>query len=458
MSISSLSKFPEENPNPVMRLSKQGQVLYGNKASEVLLDEWGQRASEFIHGRALQLLFRAVENLSPMVDDFECRDRVFTVTFMPISNSNYVNVYALDTTEKKQMENALQAALKEVRQLRNRLQEENRYLREEIREETGFDTIIGNSNALTRLMHKINQVAATDATVLITGETGTGKELIARAIHAASLRRVSPLIKINCAALPAELIESELFGHQKGAFTGAIANKRGRFELADGGTLFLDEIGDIPIASQSKLLRALQEQEFERVGGNKTIKIDVRVIAATNRVLVKNIAQGEFREDLYYRLNVFPIHSPPLRERSEDIATLAYHFLEKYAKKIGKRIDRIDAAVMHRLKTYHWPGNVRELENIIERAVILSDGKDLQLDEAFEINTPPLQADLKTLGEVEQEMIRTALEACGGKIEGDHGAAIRLAMAPSTLRERIKKYGLERHPPEAARGTERIEN
>ena len=448
MSISSLNKFPEENPNPVMRLSKQGLALYGNKASEVLLNDWGQRASEFIHGRALQVLYRAVENLSPITDDFECQGRVYTVTFMPITHSNYVNVYALDTTEKKEIENALQAALKEVRQLRNRLLQENSYLREEIKEETGFDTIIGDSEVQKKLMHNVDQVAVTDATVLITGETGTGKELIARAIHANSCRRGRPLIKINCAALPTELIESELFGHQKGAFTGALYNKKGRFELADGGTLFLDEIGDIPLESQSKLLRALQEQEFERVGGNKTIKVDVRVIAATNRVLVNNIAQGKFREDLYYRLNVFPIQSPSLRERSEDIATLAYHFLNKYSKKIGKRIYRIEAAVMQRLETYHWPGNVRELENIIERAVILTEGSNLQLDEAFELSTPPLQVTRKTLGEVEQDMIQSALQECEWKIEGDKGAATRLAMAPSTLRERIKKYGLERHSPE----------
>lgn len=429
-----------------MRLSKQGLVLYGNRASETLLDSWGQRASEFIHGRALKLLYRAVEEVNPIVDDFECQDRVYTVTFMPIAGSNYVNAYALDTTEKKEMEDALKAALQEVRQLRNRLQEENRYLRDEIKQEIGFDTIIGDSDVQTRLKHKINQVAATDATVLITGETGTGKELIARAIHATSLRRSSPLIKINCAALPTELIESELFGHQKGAFTGALANKKGRFELADGGTLFLDEIGDIPIESQSKLLRALQEQEFERVGSNRTIKVDVRVIAATNRVLVKNIAEGEFREDLYYRLNVFPIHSPPLRERSGDIATLAHHFLRKYAKKIGKRVDCIDDEVMQQLETYHWPGNVRELANIIERAVILSEGHELQLDEAFELNSPPPQIPKTTLGEVEQDMIQTALKECEWKIEGDKGAATRLAMAPSTLRERIKKYGLKRYP------------
>jgi len=253
--------------------------------------------------------------------------------------------------------------------------------------------------------------------------------------------------------LPTELIESELFGHQKGAFTGALANKPGRFELANGGTLFLDEIGDIPLDSQAKLLRALQEQEFERVGGTQTIKVDVRIIAATNRVLINNIATGEFREDLFYRLNVFPIHSSPLRERTDDIEMLAYHFLRKYSKKIGRVIDIVETPVMNRLKDYYWPGNVRELENIIERAVILTDGRSLQLDEAFDINTPPMRERLKTLGEVEQEMIQTALEHCEWKIEGDRGAATRLAMAPSTLRERIKKYRLARHPDDSQTST-----
>ena len=447
MQVSSLNKFPEENPNPVMRMTRQGQVLYGNQASEDLLDCWCRRASEFIQGEALEALCKAVEAQAPVIEDFACRERFFTVTFAPISGSNYVNVYALDTTEKKHMEEELQTALDEVRQLRNRLQVENRYLREEIRMELGFDTIIGDSEPQARLMHNISQVAATDATVLITGETGTGKELIARAIHAASRRSTKPLIKINCAALPRDLVESELFGHQKGAFTGALANKVGRFELADGGTLFLDEIGEIPLESQSKLLRVLQEQEFERVGGNRTIEVDVRVIAATNRVLADRIANGEFREDLYYRLNVFPIHSPPLRERRDDIPTLACHFLDKYCRKIGRRIDSIDDVVMQRLRNYSWPGNVRELENIIERAVILTEGEELQLDEAFEINESPSLPCGKTLGEMERQMIETALDDCDGRVEGKQGAAVRLAMAPSTLRERIRKYGLARRRP-----------
>ncbi|MCP4874042.1 MAG: AAA family ATPase [Gammaproteobacteria bacterium] len=360
-----------------MRLSNRGCVLYANKASAALLRKWHLMADEMIQGEALNVLKEALNCGQPKTRDFKCRNRIFTVTFTPIAEANYLNVYALDTTEKKEIENALQDALKEVRQLRNRLQQENSYLREEIKEEIGFDSIIGDSDAQRQLMHNIDQVAGTDSTVLISGETGTGKELIARAIHAKSRRRGLPLIKINCAALPTELIESELFGHQKGAFTGALHNKVGRFELANRGTLFLDEIGDIPLESQAKLLRALQEQEFERVGGTKTIEVDVRVIAATNRILSEQIAVRKFREDLYYRLNVFPLHSAPLRKRKEDIATLAYHFLDKYSKKIGKPVNSINKQVMARLQRYDWPGNVRELENIIERAIILSIGRKL---------------------------------------------------------------------------------
>lgn len=444
MSISSLSKFPDENPNPVMRLTKQGLCIYANEASEPLLGSWQQLRGEYIQGKALSVLFDAVNNNCPKNADFSCHNRVFTVTFTPIAGSNYLNVYALDTTDKKVVENSLKAALEEVKNLKNRLQQENNYLQEEIKQEIGFDTIIGNSPTQVKLLHKINQVSRTDATVLITGETGTGKELLARAIHASSNRRDLPLIKINCAALPTDLFESELFGYEKGAFTGAVSRKTGRFELADGGTLFLDEIGDIPPESQAKLLRALQEQEFERLGSNQTIKVDVRVIAATNRVLPDRIAAGEFREDLFYRLNVFPLHSPPLRKHKQDIAMLAHHFVKKYCAKTGRHINSIDEQIMARLQAYHWPGNVRELENIIERAIILSEGDSLQLDEAFDLNSPHQQSGQKTLGEVEQEMIHSALQDCDWKIEGDSGAATRLAMAPSTLRERIKKYGLHR--------------
>ena len=313
--------------------------------------------------------------------------------------------------------------------------------------------MIGNSKVQEKLLQKVRQVAKTDTTVLISGETGTGKELLARAIHAASQRKDRPLVKINCATLPVGLIENELFGHEKGAFTGATARKIGRFELADGGTIFLDEIADLPLELQAKLLRVLQEGELERVGGNSTIRVNVRVIAATNRNLADSIAAGEFREDLFYRLNVFPILSPPLRNRKNDIAMLAHHFLQKYGAKIGKRFNSIDAPVLARLQAYDWPGNVRELENIIERAIVLSEGSSLQLEEAFDLNIAPQspQPVDKTLREVEQEMIQNALEVCEGKIEGDGGAAARLGVAPSTLRERIKKFRLRRRAPEIER-------
>jgi formate hydrogenlyase transcriptional activator len=444
------SKFPDENPNPVMRLSCGGELLYANKASQSLLKRWQLVTGQCIHGKALTVLHDAANTQTPVTADFNSGRRIYTVTFTPIADCNCINVYALDITDKKKVENSLKLALCEVNKLRNRLQLEDEYQQDEIRREVGFDTIVGDSNSQSRLLHKIDQVADTDATVLITGETGTGKELIARRIHERSRRKNLPLIKINCAALPHDLIESELFGHERGAFTGALQRKPGRFEMADGGTLFLDEIGDIPLDSQAKLLRALQEQEFERVGGTRTIKVDVRVIAATNRVLSNTIASGEFREDLFYRLNVFPIHSSPLRERSADIETLAHHFLHKYRSKIGRRVNTIEPAVMKRLKDYHWPGNVRELENIIERAVILSEGHRLQLDETFDLNYPPLQDRMKTLGEVEREMIQAALEQCDWKVEGPRGAASRLAMAPSTLRERIRKYGMARHRNDSA--------
>lgn len=447
--LNTLTNFPDENPNPVMRLSKKGRLLYANQASQPLLQNWNQQVGQSIEGEGMSMLCEVIESGNQQQEDFNCGDRVFTVVFAPVEGSDYVNLYALDTTGKKKVELALQTALDEVRVLKNRLQQENHYLQDEIKQVHGADAIIGNSKVQEKMLEKIGQVAKTDTTVLISGETGTGKELLARAIHAASRRKDRPLVKINCATLPTGLIENELFGHEKGAYTGATTRKTGRFELADGGTIFLDEIGDLPLELQPKLLRVLQEGELERVGGNTTICVDVRVIAATNRNLADSIATGEFREDLFYRLNVFPIQSPPLRKRKNDIATLAHHFLQKYGAKIGKRFNSIDAPVLARLQAYHWPGNVRELENIIERAIILSEGPSLQLEEAFDLNLTPQspQPGRKTLKEVEREMMQSALEECGWKIEGDGGAAARLGLAPSTLRERIKKYGLQRKAP-----------
>ena len=281
---------------------------------------------------------------------------------------------------------------------------------------------------------------------MILGETGTGKELIARAIHNLSPRTNRPLVKVNCAALPANLIESELFGHEKGAFTGATARKPGRFELADGGTIFLDEIGDLPLELQVKLLRVLQDGEFERIGGTQSLHVDVRVIAATNRDLEKSIEEKHFREDLYYRLNVFPLSLPPLRARSEDIAIIMRHFLDKYSKKMGKEIDTIPQKAMAALQAYDWPGNVRELENIIERALILSRGTTLRLDDAFSNrrNTSPPTTPSGTLKNVERHHILQVLEQTHWRIEGQRGAAIRLGLNPSTLRSRMRKLSIEK--------------
>ncbi len=439
------SKFPDENPNPVMRFSKEGRLLYANRSSTLILGCWNLKLGGHLKGKAKSILTEVTRQGSQRNEDFPCGNRVYMVTFAPLLDDQVVNVYVLDTTEKMKAKQALQTALDEVRELKNRLQQENRYLQEEIKRELGSDVIVGESEAQSNLMKKVGQVAKTDATVLISGETGTGKELIARAIHAGSQRKDRPLVKVNCAALPANLIENELFGHEKGAFTGANARKIGRFELADGGTIFLDEIGDLPLELQAKLLRILQEGELERVGGIQTIRVDVRVIAATNHSLEDGIAAGEFRDDLFYRLNVFPIESPPLRNRKEDIILLANHFLQKYSVKIGKRINKIEAPLMAQLQAYDWPGNVRELENIIERAIILSDGNILQLDEAFDLNIKPRpQYGPKTIREVEKEMIQAALEDCDWKIEGQSGAATQLDMAPSTLRERIKKFGIQR--------------
>ncbi|MCH9007238.1 sigma 54-interacting transcriptional regulator, partial [candidate division KSB1 bacterium] len=279
----------------------------------------------------------------------------------------------------------------------------------------------------------------------ILGETGTGKELLARAVHNLSDRRDRPLVKVNCAALPANLIESELFGHEKGAFTGAVARKIGRFELADGGTIFLDEIGDLSLELQSKLLRVLQEGEFERVGNPQTTKVDVRIISATNRDLEKAIEDGSFREDLYYRLNVFPIQSPPLRERKEDIPILVRHFIKKFTAKTGKKIETVPQKVMDALQGYHWPGNVREVENIIERAVIISPGKQLKLEDWLSKTVISSKAShISTLEEFEREHILEVLELARWRVSGESGAAKVLGLKPTTLEARMKKLGITR--------------
>jgi formate hydrogenlyase transcriptional activator len=341
------------------------------------------------------------------------------------------------------VENAL--SYRKVVDRAHKLREEKLYLQDEIRTEHNFEEIIGESPALKKVLEQIQTVAPTDSTILILGETGTGKELIARAIHNLSTRRERTLVKVNCAAIPTGLLESELFGHEKGAFTGAIAQRVGRFELAHRGTIFLDEVGDIALELQPKLLRVLQEQEFERLGSARTIRVDVRLVAATNSDLAQKVAQNQFRSDLYYRLNVFPVVIPPLRERREDIPLLVRYFVQKYARRMKKPIDAIPAKSMTTLTEYHWPGNVRELENFIERAVILSPGADLQ------VRLPELKPltgnstnGAKTLEGIEREHILKILRQTNWIIGGRAGAAMQLGMQRSTLQSRMKKLGIAR--------------
>jgi formate hydrogenlyase transcriptional activator len=352
----------------------------------------------------------------------------------PESDGKFTRTMMVDITERVLMERE-----------QARLKAENLYLQEEIKADHNFEEIVGQSPLILRVLENVCRVAPTDASVLISGETGTGKELIARAIHFNSKRRHKPLIKINCAALPTGLVESELFGHEKGAFTGAIAKQIGRFELADGGTIFLDEIGEIPLEVQAKLLRVLQEKEFDRVGGKSPISVDVRVIAATNRDLLAAVRDRGFREDLYYRLNVFPVHVPSLRDRQEDIPLLTHFLVKKFGPKIGKPVAKIDNDAISRLCAYHWPGNVRELENVIERALILSSGPALHIDSELLSAAKPIShgAD-SSLVAVEREHIHRVLEQTGGVIEGPGGAARILDMHPNTLRSRMKRLGIGR--------------
>lgn len=364
--------------------------------------------------------------------------------------------------QREQAEEKLRAALAEVETLKNRLHAENVYLQEEIRCEHNFEEIVGNSPALLALLEKVQRVASTDATVLICGETGTGKELIARALHNGGSRRQRPLVKVNCGAVPVSLLESELFGHVKGAFTGALERRVGRFELADGGTLFLDEIGELPLDTQVKLLRVLQEQEFEPVGSSKTIRVNVRIIAATNRQLAAEVQAGRFRSDLFFRLNVVPLTVPPLRDRVVDIPLLVTYFLSRFAKKFGRQLASVSRETMDRLMRYAWPGNIRELQNVIERAVVLSPSARLTLDmDLLPISEERSPVDSSrqatstvvdgpngrrlSLHEAERRHIEAILAETHGVIEGPAGAAKILGLHPNTLRSRMKKMGLSRH-------------
>ena len=389
----------------------------------------------------------------------------FLLSANPLSNHKGaigIVVVMVDITERRKMEDALQkahdkleqqveertlelrTALSEIKTLKDRLEAENIYFRHEIKMRHHFAQILGQSDSLKYVLYRAEQVAPTNTTVLILGETGTGKELVAFAIHDMSPRKERPLITVNCAALPGNLIESELFGREKGAFTGADTRQVGRFEVANGSTLCLDEIGELPLELQAKLLRVIQHNEFERLGSSHTIKVDVRIVATTNRNLEEEVRNGRFRQDLYYRLNVFPITVPPLRQRTEDIPLMVHAFVERYSRKLGKQITSIQKETMKALQDYPWPGNVRELESIIERAVILCPGPVLQLADKLAIQAPQLSSTIRTLEETERNQILKILSETRWRIEGKDGAAAILGIHPSTLRARMHKLGIVR--------------
>jgi PAS domain S-box-containing protein len=366
----------------------------------------------------------------------------------------FLHGVAFDITEQKRAEEAKLAAYDVIRRLKDQLQADNVYLQEEIKLKCNFGEIVGETHAVKRVLQQVAQVAPTSATVLVLGETGTGKELVARAIHSGSQRRSRPMLMFNGAALPATLIESELFGHEKGAYTGAMARQIGRFEQADGSTLFLDEIGELPFEVQVKLLRVLQYGQFERLGSTRTLSADVRIVAASNRNLETMVKQGKFREDLFYRLNVFPIHLPPLRERAQDIPLLAQTFIKEFGRTMGRRIDSISPSTMEALIRYPWPGNIRELRNVIERAIIVSQGPTLEIElpppsngaaspAAVTPDDSPYAEEL-TADEVQRRHILTVLQKTGWRVSGKNGAAAILGLKPTTLESRMAKLGIKR--------------
>ena len=452
--------FTEVNPE---------RVLYVSPAFESL---WGVTAEELYRDPRLWVQAIHPEDRSRITSDFEqwlqgtiANYRVVYRIVRPdgsvrwiLDNGaqirdaqgalSYVSGVAKDITEEKVAKDALERALADITRLKERLQRENIYLQEEIKTSSGFEDIVGDSEPLRIALRQVEQVAWTDATVLLLGETGTGKELFARAIHSGSRRKDRPLVKVNCAALPSSLIESELFGHIEGAFTGALVDRLGRFQLADKGTIFLDEIGELDLDLQVKLLRVLQEGEFEPIGSSETTRVDVRIVAATNRDLYKAVNDGSFRSDLYYRLAVFPIEVPPLRQRRDDIPLLVWHFITQKNARLGKKIETVSRKVISALIDYDWPGNVRELENVIERAMILSPANTLALDDSVGIpaRAGHLRRSSMTLEEIDRAHIVGVLNECNWTIKGPGKAADRLGLAASTLRYRMKKLDIKRPP------------
>jgi len=429
--------------------------LLGKNVSDVLPPELAARVTSHLP--------EVLKSENPVMLEFNLTvpggQRAFEASMVRCNGSKILAIVR-DITERKESEASLKQALAEVQRLKDQLQHENIYLQEEIRVASNFGQIIGRSEPLRRVLQQAEQVAPMDTTVTILGETGTGKELLAHAIHNLSRRHGRTLVKVNCAALPGTLIESELFGHEKGAFTGADTRRIGRFEIANGGTLFLDEVGELPLDIQAKLLRVLEEGEFERVGGSHTIKVDVRLIAATNRNLEDAVRKGEFRSDLYYRLNIFPITVPPLRERREDIPILVTHLVKQLGQKLGKTIEAVPHETMAKLRNYRWPGNIRELRNVIERAVIITQGSNLTLiddlnPQALDMDHPEqtgrngastdsFPSGAETFEQTEYNLIMRTLKNVHWKLEGPGGAAELLNLNPSTLRSKMRKLGIER--------------
>lgn len=439
----------------LLRWNKNYQDLTGYSAEELpnktpadfLSEEHNKTVTEELQkivedGKERSVEYDIITKSGKIVPDYYGSGKLVT-----IGDESYFVGQTIDISEMKQAQRKITSQLEEICALKDQLEAENIYLRNELVDVGAFGEIIGKSDTIKHVEYRVEQVAPLDTTILLEGETGTGKELFARAIHQRSKRRSKPMVTVNCASLPATLIESELFGHEKGAFTGALEKQIGRFELANGGTIFLDEIGEIPLELQAKLLRVLQEGTFERIGSPRTIKVDVRVIAATNRNLEKEISKGRFRMDLFYRLNVFPITVIPLRQRVSDIPLLVEYFVKKFNKVMGKNITRIPKKVIEQLKAYSWPGNVRELENIVERAMIVSNASVLSV-ERLQLPVFVNEEKFQSLADHERDYITKVLDKTLWRINGPNGAAQILDMHPETLRSRIKKLGIT-HPKDA---------
>jgi len=439
-------RYPSRWVNGVLpwldRLLREGKTIYAERPEDLPPEAQKERTyMESVGERsALVVPFRVGGRVigGMSVDSFRRHRRWDAATISRVQD--VADIFANALT-RKQADEQLQNAYSEIQRLKQQLETENSYLREEISLAFHHSAVVGSSPTIRGVLKKAEQVAATDSVVLIFGETGTGKELIARTIHELSERRNRPMVKVNCASLPASLIESELFGRERGAYTGALAREIGRFELADNSTIFLDEIGELPLEVQSKLLRILQEGEFERLGSSKTIRVDVRVVAATNRNLPAMVDQGKFREDLFYRLNVFPISIPPLRERAEDIPALVWHILKDLGKRMGRQIEGVHASTMQEFQRYAWPGNIRELRNVIERNLILNTGPIFRA-EVQELEHRAIRG--RRLDEVETEHVRAVLQSTRWRVRGKGGAAEIIGLKPTTLEARMKKLGIRR--------------